>query len=451
MTELVEQLERGELHPLPYRRFDAAETLPAFRLMQQSGHIGKIVVTPPAPGEIAARPRSEPFAASPDGAHIVIGGLGGFGMATATWLADHGARTLVLVSRSGTPNADAETAIAALRARGVDVLVEACDVADADAVARLLDRVRGAGHALRSVFHCAMVIEDGALANLDRDAVERVLAPKIDGARHLDRLTRADALEHFVLYSSATTLFGNPGQSSYVAANGYLEGLAHARAAAGLPALAVAWGAIGDTGYLARNTRSAAILSSRTGVIAMTADEALHHLDVILSHPARPPVVTIAPVDWQAMTRLLPVLKRPTFGTLAQAGDASGPADGAPNLAAEIDGLDAAAAQAVLARHLTQVIATIMRTAPASVETKRPLVDMGIDSLMTVELQLAAKERFGMELPLGALVDGATIEDLAVRLLQRMRSGVAGNETDRDFLAKHVARTDLAPEAIAAQ
>ena len=95
MTELVEQLERGELHPLPYRRFDAAETLPAFRLMQQSGHIGKIVVTPPAPGEIAARPHAEPFAASPNGAHIVIGGLGGFGMATATWLADHGARTLV--------------------------------------------------------------------------------------------------------------------------------------------------------------------------------------------------------------------------------------------------------------------------------------------------------------------------------------------------------------------
>jgi phthiocerol/phenolphthiocerol synthesis type-I polyketide synthase C len=451
MTELVEQLERGELHPLPHRRFDAAETLPAFRLMQQSGHIGKIVVTPPAPGEIAARPRSEPFAASPDGAHIVIGGLGGFGMATATWLADHGARTLVLVSRGGTPSADAETAIAALRARGVDVLVEACDVADADAAARLLERVRGAGHPLRSVFHCAMVIEDGALANLDRDAVERVLAPKIDGARHLDRLTRTDALDHFVLYSSATTLFGNPGQSSYVAANGYLEGLAHARAAAGLPTLAVAWGAIGDTGYLARNTRSAAILSSRTGVIAMTADEALHHLDVVMSNPARPSVVTIAPVDWQAMTRLLPVLKRPTFGALAQTGDSAGPADGAPDLAAEIDGLDAAAAQAVLARHLTQVIATIMRTAPTSVEIRRPLVDMGIDSLMTVELQLAAKERFGMELPLGALVDGATIDDLSVRLLQRMRSGVAGNEADRDFLSKHAGRPDVAPEAIAAQ
>jgi phthiocerol/phenolphthiocerol synthesis type-I polyketide synthase C len=223
------------------------------------------------------------------------------------------------------------------------------------------------------------------------------------------------------------------------------------RAAAGLPALAVAWGAIGDTGYLARNTRSAAILSSRTGVIAMTANEALHHLDAVMSHPARPPVVTIAPVDWQAMTRLLPVLKRPTFGALAQAGDAAGPSDGAPDVAAEIEGLDAAAAQAVLARHLTHVIATIMRTAPTSVETKRPLVDMGIDSLMTVELQLAAKERFGMELPLGALVDGATIEDLAVRLLQRLRSGVVGNEADRDFIAKHIGRTDVAPEAIAAQ
>ena len=450
MAELVAQIERGALHPLPYRRFDAADSLAAFRLMQQSGHIGKVVVTPPAASQIALQAKLVPFAASPDGAHIIIGALGGFGIATAMWLADHGARTLLLVSRSGTPNDESEIAIAALRARGIDVLIEACDVADGDAVACLLDRVR-AGHAIRSIFHCAMVIEDGALASLDRDAVERVLAPKIDGARHFDRLTRTDPLDHFVLYSSATTLFGNPGQSAYVAANGYLEGLAHARAAARLPALAVAWGAIGDTGYLARNSRSASILNARTGVTAMTAKEALHHLAVLLSRPACPPVVTIAPIDWSAMTRLLPILKRPTFSALAKSGDAVSAAEEPPDLAAEIEGLDASAAQALLAGHLTHLVATILRAAPASVETRRPLVDMGIDSLMTVELQVAARERFGMDLPLGALVEGATIEDLAARLVQRLRSGAVVTDTDRELLAKHLSRADVAPEAIAAQ
>ena len=319
--------------------------------MQQSGHIGKIVVTPLAPSVAVAAPTTRAFAAATDGAHLVVGGLGGFGMATAAWLADHGARTLVLVSRTGMPGPDTEAAITALRAKGVEVMTEACDVADGDAVASLLERIRGAGHRLASVFHCAMVIEDGVLANLEREAIERVLAPKIDGARHLDRLTRGLGLDHFVLYSSATTLFGNPGQAAYVAANGYLEGLAYARAAAGESALAVAWGAIGDTGYLARNTRSATLLSSRTGVIAMTAEEALHHLATVLSRRIAEPVVTIAPADWQAMTRLLPVLKRQTFAALALAGDSAAESDVRPISPRKSRVSDAAEAQAVLVRH----------------------------------------------------------------------------------------------------
>ncbi len=457
MQTLSTRLARGELRPLPHRCFAADEVHSAFRLMQQSGHIGKIVVTPPTALPASASRQAESFAVSSAGAHLVIGGLGGFGLATAAWLARRGARTIVLASRRGVADAAGEATIAQLRAGGVDVMIEACDAADENALAALLFRLRAAGHTLRSVFHCAMVIEDATLANLSTDAAARVLAPKVDGARHIDRLTRDSGLDHFVLYSSATTLFGNPGQAAYVAANGYLEGIAHARRAAGLPALAIAWGAISNAGYVARSTGSRARLDARIEArleaAAMTAEEALRHLEAVLANPVgAPPVVTLAPLDWPGMARLLPMLKRPTFAALSALRDGDEGEETSDDPLVEINGLDTGEAVAVLARHLARVVGKVMRAPATAIDTSRPLADMGIDSLMTIELQFAAKQRFGVELPLGALVGGASIEDLAARLLQRLRGGiVAAGEADRVLLSKHIEGPERAVQAVAAQ
>ncbi|MDX2158842.1 MAG: SDR family NAD(P)-dependent oxidoreductase [Hyphomicrobiaceae bacterium] len=441
MAGIVTRLRDGELRPLPYRVFEADGVAAAFRLMQQSGHIGKIVVRPPPAASIAEQRSGTTFEVAAEGAHIVVGGLGGFGMATARWLADRGARTLVLVSRSANPRLEAARAIHDLTAKGVTVIVEACDVADAAALSAVLERLRASGHAIRSVFHSAMVIEDGSLAQTSAGAIERVLRPKVDGARHLDRLTRGDQLDHFVLYSSATTLLGNPGQAAYVAANGYLEGLAHARHADGLPALAVAWGAIADAGYLTRNERAAQLLKTRSGVLAMTASEALRHLETLLQD-GRGPVATIAPMDWSVTSRALPILRRPAYEQLAADAGHATATEGGPDLAMRIAGLDDAAASELISRSLAQTIAAIMRAAPGSLDTRRPLAEMGIDSLMTVELRLAVEEQLGLELPVSALSAGTTIEDLSARMLQRFRAGRAREAAGDDLMelvAKHTA------------
>src|SRR5204863_9825892 len=106
---------------------------------------------------------------------------------------------------------------------------------------------------LRGVMHCAAVIQDSSLVNMTDADFHDVLRPKIAGAWNLHRHTLDRELDLFVMYSSATTLFGNEGQANYVAANLYLEALADYRRGLGLPDLAVAWGAIGDVGHLARN------------------------------------------------------------------------------------------------------------------------------------------------------------------------------------------------------
>ncbi len=117
----------------------------------------------------------------------------------------------------------------------------------------MLAEIERGGRKLAGVIHAAAVLQDGLISNLETSALDAVIGPKVVGAQHLDAATRDRALDYFVLFSSATTFIGNPGQGSYVAANGFMEGLARQRRRKGLPALAVAWGAIGDVGMLARN------------------------------------------------------------------------------------------------------------------------------------------------------------------------------------------------------
>ena len=176
-------------------------------------------------------------------------------MRTADWLVDRGARHLVLIGRRGASADEAKTALARLERRGIRVLARACDVTDRAALEGLLEEIARDMPPLRGVVHSAMVIDDGLIRDMSTAQIHGVMAPKVLGAQHLHELTRDLPLDFFVLYSSATTLFGNPGQGNYVAANAALEALARARRAAGLPATCIRWGAIDDVGYLARNQR----------------------------------------------------------------------------------------------------------------------------------------------------------------------------------------------------
>src|SRR5690625_3267503 len=139
--EMVELFREGELRPLPYRRFDYREVVQAFRLMQQSGHIGKIVVSTPPEAARRLPDVAAPLTLPAQASYLVAGGLGGFGLETARWLFEKGARHLVLLGRSGASSDQARAGVEALRAKGAEVLVEACDLADPAAVEAVIKRV----------------------------------------------------------------------------------------------------------------------------------------------------------------------------------------------------------------------------------------------------------------------------------------------------------------------
>ena len=428
MLELMQLFEAGTLHPLPYRAFRAQEAANAFRFMQQARHVGKIVLTfesaPLAAADAAAPPPLPPRLALPAQAtYLVTGGQRGFGLRTAQWLAAKGARHLVLVGRSEALDREAQQAIAALAAEGVQVRAVRCDVTDRAALQDLFRNIRDSMPPLRGVVHASTVYQDGLVRNLDRDAIEAVLAPKLLGAANLHRLTRGLKLDFFVLYSSAATFFGNPGQANYVAANRYLEALAQARRARGLPALCVAWGLIDDAGLLERNQEIRARVESRFGAASFyPAQEALDALEHMLL--ADRSDIAVLKAERASLARFLPQAPSPKYLPLiAHAGAAADDAASAADLRQWARQAGEAEVVPAIAVMLKEEIANILRMSAEKLELGASLQDLGLDSLMGVELMTAVEARFGVSIPVMALAEAGNAERLVRRIVKELRRG----------------------------
>ncbi len=428
--------ESGALTPLPYRVFSHDETTQAFRLMQASGHIGKIVVTPPRPGvDRVARALPPATPAASDGVHLVVGGIGGFGLAAAGWLVQRGARRLALVSRRGVADDATMAAVAEWKTRGVTVSLHACDATERKAVEALLCELR-AESPLRSVVHAAMVLDDGLITNATREGDQRVVDTKAKAAAILDEATSGDALEAFILFSSATTLIGNPGQANYVAANGYLEGLARARRTRGLPALAVQFGAITDAGYLARNAEVGDLLAKRIGATGMTATRALALLgEVIAADPGtvEAAVVAVAEIDWTMASQLRTVAS-PLFAVAAGAmnGQTSGLDGGELDLAEMIAGRSPQEAEKMLFDLVAGGIATTLRVPVSDITRTKGIRDLGLDSLMAMEVSMNFRQKTGFDLPLSNITQATTVGDMAHSLYAKLaRADDAADDTSK--------------------
>jgi acyl transferase domain-containing protein/NADPH:quinone reductase-like Zn-dependent oxidoreductase/acyl carrier protein len=414
MGDLVRHFESGEFFPLPYRAFEWHEAGEAFRLMQAAGHVGKLIVRP-ARRPVATSTAQKPFQPGP-GAHLIVGGVGGFGFETAAWLAKKGAETVVVVSRRGQIEPHLQARAQAIGAAGTKLIVETLDVTDPVAVEALIAKLVRTYGRLAGVIHSAMVLDDGLIAGLAPARTRAVLAPKVDGVRNLDRATRGTVLDYFVAFSSATTLIGNPGQGAYVAANGYLQGCLRRRRAEGLPGFAVAWGAIGDVGVLARERDIAAKLERLSGIVTMRSDEALSHLDRLLSQPSScPPTVYCATFRPGAMLQGLKLLKTPVFAQLFAAESIEQEAN--IDLATLIAGKSEAEARASVTGLVASEVARVLRLAAEEINVALPLDEIGLDSLMSLELRMGIEKRFGVELPIVAISSGISVNDLVSRLI----------------------------------
>jgi NADPH:quinone reductase-like Zn-dependent oxidoreductase len=405
-ASITKRLECGDLRPLPHRSFPIARIKDAFRYMAQGKHIGKIVV-------VHARQREPAIVA--DGTYLIAGGLSGLGLRTARWLADKGAKSVALIGRTA-PQQEAETTLAELRARGVDVTVGTLDIADRPSLDRFLAALRARGLALRGVVQSTGVLDDGVLLKQRWSRFRKVFTPKVDGTQNLHELTATDSLDFFVLFSSLASLIGSAGQANHAAANAFLDAFAAARRAAGRPAVSVNWGPWSQTGAAVRHgviERGAA-----RGLFAISPDEGFAALDVILASGATQ--VGVANIDWTAFLgdqqptpRFFDLLHTHAVEERDKVRD-----DGAAEVGwlERVGGLPAARQRTEVLRFVRTEVGRLLGLGAGDVETDRPLSEMGLDSLLAVEIRNVLGKVFGLSLPATLTFDHPSIDALTAYL-----------------------------------
>jgi acyl transferase domain-containing protein/acyl carrier protein len=363
-----------------------------------------------------------------DGTVLVTGASGTLGGLVARHLAaEHGVRRLLLVSRRGDQAPGSAELTAELAQLGADARWAACDVADRDALAAALATVP-AEHPLTAVVHTAGVLDDGVIGSLTPERVAHVMRPKVDAAWNLHELTQGLDLTAFVLFSSASGVFGTPGQGNYAAANAFLDALATARRAEGLPAVSLAWGPWAGAGMAGGLDETDIARMRRAGLPPLTPAEGLALLDAALATgeaaPAPMRVDAVALRAQAAAGALAPVLRGLVRVPVRRAVDTA--AGGAAGLAERLAGLSAAEQDRMLLDLVrTQVAAVLGYAGPQAVDEGRAFKDLGFDSLTAVELRNLLREVTGLRLPPTLVFDYPT----SAALVGHLRDEIVGDRT----------------------
>ena len=417
-------LAEGAIRPLAHRIFAFGELDNAIRLKKSSGHIGKLVLEPLANAGVRLR---EPPAITlrRDGTYLVAGGVEGFGFEAARWLVARGAGSIALIGRRGSATPDCDARIGELEAAGAEVRVYRGDVADRASLAGVLEAIRAVSR--RSAASCTpRRLSTTVSPRRSRSCGSAGLRPKLGGALALDALTRDDPIELFLLFSSATTLIGAPASRRLCGSEYDTRGLGAAAQGRGSVRTRRRLGSdrrcrlsgreAGETRCARAAPRRETKLSGRSaGGTARDDLERSARCRLRRNQLERSPPFSADP--------------RQTDVLEARAGGLTSTSD--EPFSERLAGLEPDAALALLKSVIAEEAATILRLPASGIDPLRPLSEMGMDSLMAVELRLALETRLRVDLPLVSLVEGTSVASIAGRLA----TAISTEPKDGDLIA----------------
>lgn len=406
LQELVPRFETGELEPLHHVVYELDHAVEAFRLLQQAKHIGKIVLRPQS-----VAPDRE-IAISPDASYLITGGRGALGLQAAEWLIAQGAKYLVLLGRSE-PLSTVINRAEQLKRQDVTLLLAQGDVSNLT----LEDLETTLGVAwdsippIKGIFHAAGVLDDGVVVQQTWERFETVMMPKVRGAWNLHLLSQSLNLDFMVYFSSAASIFGSPGQSNYGAANAFLDTLAHYRSQRGLPGLSIGWGPWEHTGMTTSKSPTTFIYGMRH-IQPKDGSELFEKA----MHQSRPHI-GVFPMAW---TSLVAQWGGQVPAFLTHVAERSDEQQGQtePELLTLLKATAPEERFNVTNDYLSDKVSRVLGLSDQhSIDIEKPLKEMGLDSLMAVEIKKAVDLAIGRNLSATVVFNYPTIADLSNYLL----------------------------------
>ncbi len=410
--ELLTLFKAGKLKPLPHKVYAIDEAVSAFRYMQQAKHIGKVVITLPVPHTESV---NQELSIRSDGAYLVTGGTGGLGLELARWLVQNGAGEVVLVGRNA-PDEGLQKRINAMQTDRTPVRFVAADVSKPEDVHHLINTFgKNKTLPLAGVFHAAGVLDDGVLLQQDWDRFKTVFAPKVMGSWNLHRELLHTPVDFIVYFSSMASALGSPGQGNYAAANAFLDALAHYQRSQNMNAMSINWGPWASVGMAARVQKA----GTGQGLKAIEPEMGMELLGELLHRNI--PQVAVLPIEWKTfLKRFAGMTIPPVLFHFAGTSGAESPSQTPQksDIVLKLEAADPAARRDILVEYLREQTTRVLGLDPSvSVNPHKPLSEMGLDSLMAIELKNALDRAVGQKLPATIVFNYPTIDDLAGYLL----------------------------------
>jgi acyl transferase domain-containing protein/NADPH:quinone reductase-like Zn-dependent oxidoreductase/acyl carrier protein len=422
IKELLPGLSRGfaqgYFYPLPIEVFPVEDAVKAFKRLAEDALVGAVVLD--------FHKRNVPVnietgdVIKTGATYLITGGTGGLGLEIAKWLAGKGASHIVLISRSGAKAPGAQQAIAQMERQGTQVYAAAADITAEEQVKQLIHHMKENMPPLAGIFHCAAVLDDGFLKDMDNHRFTKVMLPKVAGVLHLHKYTRDFPLDFFISFSSISSIIGNPGQGNYVAANAFLDVFSHYRRALGLPATTINLGALKEVGMVTRSENTERILEG-TGVKGMTTQDVLRALELVIEK--NPVQIGIYDIDWQKWADAYPRSRSSSrFQTLIKNITPDNKINEKQSFIRQLLDLDKTRRLQILENFVLDELSRVLKLDPGKIDINRGLNSLGIDSIMVAELVRALNTNFGLDISPVLFLSGPNVRQVAALIEGKISS-----------------------------